>query len=215
MGKQIVHRLAVGFGDIIGDDFATMFAYCIQGEHIPRPIGVADVMWDDCAWSMKTVHAKRPFNTSRVRLISGRNSPDYSMGISDPRADLAATGRAVLAIWNARVNESLGEYEDLRVGVLVRNIETREFVLFEEESGRFVPDNYQWRLNRNNNLEGYEIATGLHRFTWQPHGSQFTIIRDIPASARKFKIIPNVAIVEPDVILESVGYGPEWIHVIG
>ncbi len=192
-----------------------MFAYAIKGDHIPGTVGVADVLWDDCAWSMKTVQASRPFDAKRVRLVSGRNSPDYSMGISDPRADLAATGRAVLSIWNARVNEALGEFEDLRVAVLVRNIQTREFVLFEEESGRFVPDDYRWELNRNSNLVGFDIATGTHRFTWQPHGSQFTIHRDIPASARQFRIIPNVQIVEPDAILTQIGYGPEWINILG
>ena len=137
------------------------------------------------------------------------------MGISDPRADLAQTGRAVLSIWNARVNESLGEYEDLRIAILIRNIQTREFVLFEEESGRFVPEDYRWELNKNDNLEGYDMATGVHRFTWQPHGAQFTIFRYVPASARKFKIMSNVRIIEMDDILGQVGYGPEWINILG
>ena len=37
-----------------------------------------------------------------IRLISGRNSPDYSLGMSDPRAKLDSTGHAVLSICNKR-----------------------------------------------------------------------------------------------------------------
>jgi len=39
-----------------------------------------------------------------IWLISGRSSPDYSYGISDPHENVQKTGRAVLEIWNERVN---------------------------------------------------------------------------------------------------------------
>ena len=169
--------------------------------------------WNGCAWSLKTVKAPRPFAAQRARLISGRNSPDYSLGLENPHANPAATGSAVLSIWNARVNEAMGEHEDLRIAVLVRNIEAREFVLFEEESSRFIPADYEWSFNKRNNLEGRYKATGAHRFTWQPHGSQFTIIRDVPSSARRFSIGPNVALVDPEAILAYVNFRPEWIEI--
>ena len=213
IGKQVVHRLAIGLGDITGDDFGTIFAKAISGEHRPRPLGIADVIWDDCAWSVKTVQANEPFKQRSVRLISGRNSPDYSLGISDPHVDPSATGRAVLSIWNARVDEAMDEFEDLRIAVLVRNIAAREFVLFEEESRRFTPGDYEWTFNRRNNLEGRDKVFGAHRFTWQPHGSQFTIIRDVPGSSRRFRVGPNVPLVDPDAILSAVGYSDEWIRV--
>ena len=140
IGKQVVHRLAIGLGDITGDDFGTIFAKAIGGVHRTRPVGIADVQWDGCAWSVKTVKSSKPFEVRRaIRLISGRNSPDYSLGITDPHVDPMATGRAVLSIWNARVEEAMDEHDDLRVVVLVRNIETREFVLFEEEATPVCP----------------------------------------------------------------------------
>ena len=213
IGKQVVHRLAVGLGDITGDDFGTIFAEGIKGVHRSRPLGIADVIWDDCAWSVKTVKATEPFQQRSIRLISGRNSPDYSLGISDPHVDASATGRAVLSIWNARVDEAMEEFEDLRIVVLVRNIATREFVLFEEEAQRFVPGDYQWAFNQRNNLEGRDKVSGIHRFTWQPHGSQFTVIRDVPGSSRRFSVTPNVPLVEPNVVLRAVGYSDEWIRV--
>ena len=214
IGRQVVHRLAVGHGDITGDDFGTIFANAIQGgTHLTRPIGIADVLWDGCAWSVKTVKANRPFRQRRVRLISGRNSPDYSLGISNPRVDSVATGRAVLAIWNSRINEALGECEDLRVVVFVRNVAAKEFVLFEEAPQRFVPGDYDWTFNQQNNLEGRDKVSGQHCFTWQPHGSQFTILRDVPGSARQFIISHNVPLVDPAAILAHVQFRDSWIEI--
>lgn len=214
MAKQIVHRLAIGMGDLEGNDFGTIFANSIGGVHRSRPLGVADVEWNGCAWSVKTVKEKRPFKKQRVRLISGRNSPDYSVGIENPHADIDATGRAVLQIWNARVNEALDEHDDLRVVVLVRNIETREFVLFEEEAVRYVPDEYEWSYTPRGNLQCTHRLSGKHTFTWQFHGVQFTVLRDIPPSARRFKIVPNVPLLDPEDIIEYVGFGEHWIDFL-
>ena len=213
VGKQIVHRLAVGMNDIEGNDFGTIFAYAVGGEHLAKPLGLADVLWDGCAWSVKTVKLDRPFRAKHTRFISGRNSPDYSLGITDPHIDATLTGRAVLAIWNSRVNRALEECEDLRIAFLIRNIETKEFVLFEEAAQQFIPDDYSWRFNGNNNLEGRDKVSGKHWFTWQPHGSQFTIIRDIPGSARRFTINRNVPMVDPAAILAHVQYRDSWIEI--
>ncbi len=215
IAKQIVHRLAIGHSDITGDDFGTIFATAIHGIHRGRPLGVADVELNGCAWSIKTVKAERPFEIPIVRLISGRNSPDYSLGISDPRANPENTGRAVLSVWNARVNEAMNQYDDLRIVVMVRNMETREFLIFEEESQRFTLTAYSWSFNNRGNLEGHNRTNGVHEFTWQPHGSQFTILRHVPASARRFKINPNVPMVQPDTILAAIRFRVEWITVYG
>ena len=213
VGEQIVHRLAVGHRDISGDDFGTIFAKAVGGAHRAAPHGLADVVMDGSGWSLKTVMASRPFAQQKVRLISGRNSPDFSLGIENPHEDPVATGRAVIAIWNGRIDTSMLEVEDLRVVVLVRNMASREFTLFEEELHRFVPSDYLWAFNRNGNLEGRESSTGTHRFTWQPHGSQFTIIRDVPGSARKFSIGPNVPIVEESAVLREIKFERNWVSI--
>lgn len=215
IGRQIVHRLAIGVADLTGDDYGTVFAEAIGGVHRARPLGVADVAWDGCAWSVKTVKDNHPFTKRAVRLISGRNSPDYSLGIDNPRENLDVTGRAVLSVWNARINEALDEYNELRIVVLIRNLETREFTIFEEEARQFVPSEYEWRLNRARNIEGYEIATGNRQFTWQPHGSQFTIHRQVPSSARRFSIVPNVPMVSVSDVLAAVHFRPDWIQIHG
>ncbi|MCY4465069.1 MAG: hypothetical protein OXE46_06000 [Chloroflexi bacterium] len=201
-------------GDISGDDFATIFANSIDGEHRSSPIGVADVEWNGCAWSAKTIKDKSPFAKSKVRLISGRNSPDYSMGIDDPHADINETGKAVLSIWNSRLDEALDEHDDLRIIVLVRNIDTREFLLFEEEAQRFVPGEYAWSYNKRRNLQGLHKQSGKHIFTWQFHGSQFTIFRDVPSSSRRFRIVPDVPTLSEAGILEAMKFTTDWIGIL-
>lgn len=202
-------------GDITGDDFGAIFANAVGGTHRAKPLGVADVELSGCAWSIKTVKSTQPFAQSTCRLISGRNSPDYSLNISNPRANPENTGRAVLSIWNARVNEAMDEFDDLRIVVMIRNMETREFLIFEEEAQRFTPTDYSWAFNNHGNLEGHNRADGKHEFTWQPHGSQFTILRRVPASARKFRINPNIPMVQPDTILASIRFRREWITIYG
>ncbi len=213
VGKQIVHRMAIGRADITGDDFGEMFARAVGGEHRSKPVGVADVVLKGCAWSVKTVQNKNPFTLSTpLRLISGRNSPDYSLGISDPRKDLQATGKAVLSIWNSRINEALSQHNELRTVVLVRNMAAKEFALFEDEVKRYIPDNYSWELNSRKNLVAFEKDTKRHVFTWQPHGAQFTILRSIPPAARKFRITRSVPIIKFEHILNFVEYQDDWIE---
>jgi len=214
IGKQIVHRLAVGHSDITGDDFGTIFAKAVGGIHRESPLGIADVLLHGNAWSVKTIKADKPFNQTTIRLISGRNSPDYSQGIENPHNDLQATGKAVLAIWNARVNEALGEHDDLRIAVLIRNLAIKQFVLFEETAVRFAADDYTWSMTKHDNLEGHEKATGEHRFTWQFHGSQFTIKRHVPGSAVKFIINRNVPLIEPLHVLNLVRFKDDWIEIV-
>ena len=211
VGRQLVHRIAVGQADISGDDFGTIFANAVGGEHRASPLGIADVVKSSCAWSVKTVKAKVPTARRTVRLVSGRNSPDYSFGITDARADLAKTGSAVLSIWNARVNEVLSRFNDLRIVVLVRNFDDRKFLLFENEARRYATSEYEWRTNERNNLEGVERLTKTHRFTWQPTGSQFTVIREVPASARSFAINVDVPQIQAETVLSAIGYEQSWI----
>ena len=214
IAKQIVHRLAIGMSDITGDDFGTIFANSIDGDHRSSPLGIADVGWDGCGWSVKTVKYARPFDRDHVRLISGRNSPDYSHGIENPHEDIQMTGRAVLSIWNARVDEALNEFDELRIATFIRNIDTREFVIFEDDARRFVPDDYEWRYSKRKTLHGFEKLTDVHRFTWQFSGGQFTILRDVPASCRMFTITPHVPIVTLAEVLSHVRFKDDWIDIL-
>ena len=213
LGRHIVHRLAVGHADITGDDFGGIFAAAISGTHRQKPLGIADVEWNGCAWSVKTMQDKRPFEQTRIRAISGRNSPAFSGGIKDPFADIQATGRSVLSVWNARVDEALHAHDDLRILVIVRNMDTLEFTIFEHEATRFIPAEYTWSLNKDRNLEARNEAKE-HCFTWQPHGSQFTIIYRVPKCAYRFRIKKRPAMLEEKHVLQLVGFDESWIEAM-
>lgn len=210
---SIVYLLHIGRNDMSGNDFGDIFAKAVGGEHLASPLGIADVVLNKMAWSMKTVKSAQPFDIKKVRLISGRCSPDYSYGISNPHEDVEKTGRAVLNIWNERVNIAQDYYNPVRTAVLIRNKTMNEFVLFEEENHRYVANNYRWEVNDNGNLIGLEKSTGRHCFTWQPHGSQFTIIADVPESVVKFSVkIPPVMTEER--VLKELEFGREWVRII-
>ncbi len=51
---------------------------------------------------------------------------------------------------------------------------------FEFDTIMYPADQYWWQWNERNNLEGYTKTDERHLFTWQPHGSQFTIIENVP-----------------------------------
>lgn len=104
IASYIAYLIYVGRKDISGDDWGDAFADAIEGTHLSSPVGIADVIKGKMAWSMKTVKNPNPLTAKSVRLISGRCSPDYSYGITDPHLDIQMTGRAVLGIWNERIN---------------------------------------------------------------------------------------------------------------
>jgi hypothetical protein len=214
IGRKIAHRVAVGNANIDGNDFGGIFASAIGGMHRNKPLGIADVLLNGCAWSVKTVQSRAPFKQKRVRVISGRNSPIYSLGISDPYADIRATGRAVLKVWNARVDEAFKQFEDLRILIMVRSMARLHFTLFEKEAIRFVPADYRWERNKKGNLEGYDARTNEHFFTWQPSGSQFTIFHHVPASAYNFRFTKRPGLVEESVILDLIKFEDSWIEEV-
>ena len=212
LGKRIVHLVAVGNEDISGDAFDQIFANAIDGKHLGRPLGIADVTWNGCCWSVKTVKQGRPHSVRQVRLISGRNSPTFSAGINNPLKDVQATGNAVLEVYNRRIEEAREKHSDIRFLVFVRNMETREFTIFERAVHPFSVNDYAWRLNSNQNLEGFQ--SDEHIFTWQPHGSQFTIKEEVPASATRFRIRKKPPLIKIMEVLQTIAYEDDWIEIL-
>jgi len=213
IGKWITYRCAVGQSDISGEDWGDIFAKALEGEHLGAPLGLADVVYESMAWSVKSIKNDNPHNVKKVRVISGRCSPDYSFGIADPHADVSQTGAAVLAIYNERIGLAKDKYEPLRTSILIRNINSLEFSLFEHDTARYNTQEYEWIVNRRGNFEGIEKATQKHRFTWQPHGSQFTILYDVPTSVQKFKI-KRPPVLDFDSTMTQIGFDESWVTIL-
>ncbi len=210
MASHLVYLIYTGRKDISGDDWGDALAQAIGGHHLASPLGIADVALEKIAWSAKTVKCKNPFAANSIRLISGRCSPDYSYGINNPHEDIQKTGTAVLNIWNERINIAQDNYASVRTSILIRSYDLSSYVLFEEENHRYRTSDYEWRLNKNGNLVGYLVGTDKPAFTWQPHGSQFTIHADVPTSAKKFKIKLPQALNKQEV-LEALKFDSSWV----
>lgn len=212
ISKWIVYHFAVGKADISGEDWGDIFAKGSGWQHLSSPIGLADVVMDEGAWSVKSVKNNNPHDCKTIRVISGRNSPDYSYGITDAHADPSKTGKAVLNIWNERVNIAIDEYANLRSAILIRNVNALDFTLFETEINRFNTSEYDWTVNKNGNLEGRSKTHGAHKFTWQPHGSQFTIIYSVPSSAVRFRI-KRPPVLDFNKTMEQIGFDESWVSI--
>jgi hypothetical protein len=72
--------------------------------------------------------------------------------------------------------------------VLIKSNDLTEVVVFEFDTIRYDPELFAWEWNKNGNLRGVEKSTTEHRFTWQPHGSQFTINEKVPEKSLIIRI---------------------------
>jgi hypothetical protein len=214
LGRELVYLLASKGKPVLeGPEWEEIFAACIDAEWKPSNVGLDDVILGNCTWGAKTVKGK-PTKQKQVRLISGRNSPVYSFGdrqITD--VDPNELGEKVLAIWNDRVSAVREKFKHVRTVVLIKAAELDEVGVFEFETVRFDPELFYWKWNKRKNLEGYSKHTHLHRFTWQPHGAQFTVLEDIPENALVIRIkLPRK--LNKDQVLKNLGFDKSWITVL-
>jgi hypothetical protein len=219
VGREIVYILATSVKPTIeGKVWERVFAGAIGAKWKPSNVGLDDIVLGIFAWGAKTVKNLNPHKAKKVRLISGRNSPKYSYGETALDADPQILGTQVLEIWNARVEAERNKFSSLRTVVLIKpqdfsGGDVLNFAVFETETFLYPPDRYTWQRNKNENLEGIENKTGAHRFTWQPHGSQFTIIEEVPSSKVCFKV-KRPQPIDRDVTLKALGFDRSWIEIV-
>lgn len=214
IGADIIYLVCTGRKDLTGNDWGDIFAEAINGKHLASPIGIADVVCENMGWSLKTVKHSNPFfGCNNVRLISGRCSPDYSYGINDPHEDIQKTGEAVISIWNSRVDIALSHYSPCRTAVLIRDDKLENFCFFEEYLEHFNITDFNWVENARGNLEGYYRNSGVKKFVWQPHGSQLTIITEVPSTKKCFKL-HHPEMIDKKIFLASIGFKKDWIEFV-
>lgn len=214
LGKELIYLLASkGKPELEGSEWESIFANCIGAEWKPSNVGLDDVVMGNTAWGAKSVKTKKPSTQKKVRLISGRNSPNYSFGErSDQLADANLIGKLVLDIWNERVSAIREKHKHVRTIVLLKSNDLSEVVVFEFETIRYDHEIYKWGWNKNNNLVGTHKKTGEHTFTWQPHGSQFTITENVPKKSLIIKI-KQPKTLNKDQILKALGFEKSWVTV--
>lgn len=215
LGREVVYHLATrGCSRLEGPDWECMFATIIGAKWKPSNIGLDDVALGNTTWGAKTVKNAHPSRAKTIRLISGRNAPVFSFGKAVPDDyDPVATGRDVLAIWNARVKQVRERFRNVRTVILIKSENLLELAVFEIETVEHDPSCFDWKRNVRNNLEGARKEDGEHVFTWQPHGSQFTIVERVPKNrlAIKLKAPPSL---DKESVLDSIAFDESWVEVL-
>jgi len=68
-----------------------------------------------------------------------------------------------------------------------------------------------WNANKRGNFEAVDKQHNEHCFTWQPHGSQFTVIHHVPASAYRFRINRHPPMLSESQVLRLSQFEENWI----
>jgi hypothetical protein len=119
----------------------------------------------------------------------------------------------ILGIWNSRITEVRKKFATTRTVVLIKGDGLETVSVFEEEALRFIHEDYYWEWNSHDNLEGYERTTDKKKFTWQPHGSQFTISTTAPENRLKLRI-KRPPKLNKDEFLAAIKFDPSWIEIV-
>ncbi|PIB26946.1 hypothetical protein [Maribacter sp. 4G9] len=216
LGQEIVYLLASkGRADLQGNEWEQIFALCLGAEWKPSNVGLDDVVMGNTAWGAKTVKSglKDFKDLKQVRLISGRNSPVYSYGVTiDTSADPNEIGEQVLEIWNERVSAVREKYKHLRTVVLVKSNDLSQVAVFEFDTIRFDAELFNFEWNKRGNLEGFLKGTRHKQFVWQPHGSQFTVIEKVPEETLILKI-KQPETLDKEKILQAIGFDKSWVTI--
>lgn len=216
LGREIVYLLSSRGKNarLEGSDWEEIFARLVNAKWKPSNVGLDDVVLEQTAWGAKTIKATKPSTASKVRLISGRNSPIYSFGDREiSESDPGDLGEKVLTIWNERVAGIRKMYRHVRTIVLIKSNDLLELAAFEFDTIFYPPDQFIWLWNKRSNLEGFKKESNEHIFTWQPHGSQFTIIENVPKDrlAIAIKAPPQL---DRTVFLSSINFDESWVRVL-
>lgn len=215
LGREVIYLLASrGTPRLEGTDWEEIFARLINAQWKPSNVGLDDIVLEQTAWGAKTVKNANPFTATQVRLISGRNSPVYSFGDREvSECEPNELGEKILAIWNERVAGVRKIYKHLRTVVLIKSDNLLEMSVFEFDTIMYLETGYFWKWNKRNNLEGFKKATKEHIFTWQPHGSQFTIIEEVPKNRLAIKI-KQPPTLDKNLVLKALKFDNSWVQII-
>jgi hypothetical protein len=117
-----------------------------------------------------------------------------------------------LEIWNERVSAVREKFKNLRTVVLVKSSDLSQVAVFEFETIRYDPELFDFVWNPRGNLEGFVTGTKTKRFTWQPHGSQFTIHEPVPEHAL-ILTIKQPEKLDKEKILDTIGFDKTWVTI--
>ena len=214
LSKELILRVVDAMGAFLSDENLAGILASFTGGTICNDYGWKGVISDGMYFRTVVVRNPQPFKVKHVRLISGRNSPDYSFDIENVHTeDPDKLGEMILDIWNARITDVRKKFATTRTVVLIKGDDLSTVSVFEEDALKFLPEDYEWEWNQKGNLEGYLKGSDVKKFTWQPHGSQFTVTTVVPDNRLKLRI-RRPPLLNRDEVLTQLRFDPSWIEVV-
>jgi hypothetical protein len=95
---------------------------------------------------------------------------------------------------------------------MVKSQDLLEVLVFEFLTVGYKPENYNWKWNGRGVLEGFDTTTSQHKFSWQPTGTQFTIIETVPKQGLIIKIKKPKKL-NREKVLKELGFNEKWVTV--
>lgn len=194
-------------------EWTRIFARCMGGDCLSNE-DKAEVILpaSGTIWSTKILPNFNPFGVHHVVLDQGCiHTGIHSSGVQ--AMDTSELGTKVLKIWNSRVAELRTHFPNVCTVVLLKGDSLSRVSVYEEETIQFLPEKYYWQWDEHGNLEGCEKGTNTHRFSWQPHGSQFTVVSDVPDNRLKLRI-KRPPVISQSAVLDSIAYDDSWIEIV-
>ena len=209
LAKEFVLRLFDKFSVKISEhEWASVFARCIGADWSSSECEWSVTRQDGIAWCAKIIANCQPHKVKHVVLEF--NGFDVDNVHTEEANQL---GEMILGAWNARIAEVRKQFVTTRTVVLIKGDDLSTVSVFEEEALKFLPEEYEWDWNQEDNLEGYVKGTGVKRFTWQPHVSRFSITTNVPDNRLKI-CIRRPSLVDRDEVLTQLKFDPSWIEIV-
>ena len=209
LAKEFVLRLLDKFSVKISEhEWASVFARCIGADWSSSECRWSVTRKDGIAWCAKIITNCLPHKVKHVVLEF--NGFDVGNVHTEEPNQL---GEMILGVWNARIAEVRKQFATTRTVVLIKGDDLSTVSVFEEEALRFLSEEYEWDWNQKDDLEGYVKETGVKRFTWQPHGSRFSITTNVPDNCLKIRIC-RPPLLDRDEVLTQLKFDPSWIEIV-
>lgn len=215
--RDVAYRLSREFvallfdklgAEISSGEWAAIFARSIGAVCLDSPAIWNVARENEIAWCARAMKIWFPHQVRHVELtFSGFDIENVHT--EDP----AKLGKMILGIWNARITDVRKKFATTRTVVLIKGEDLSTVSVFEEEALKFLPEEYEWDWNESGNLEGYVKGTNDKKFTWQPHGSQFTVTTTVPKNRLKLRI-RRPPLLDRDGVLAQLKFDPSWIEIV-
>ena len=209
LSSELVGVLLNKFGAAISNaEWTSLFARIVRADRVSLDYYWSVMVRDEIAWCAKVLNILHPHNARHVDLIFDDFAREDGH-TEDPNQ----LGEMILGIWNARITDVRKKFATTRTVVLIKGEDLSTVSVFEEEALKYLPEDYEWEWNQRGNLEGYLKGTDVKKFTWQPHGSQFTITTKVPDNRLKLRIKRPPAF-SRDEVLTQLKFDPSWIEIV-